>query len=280
MSDLFDPRLRRVDSPPRLLEYVRSVWRQRAFAISIAKNDLRSQNGGLLLGWWWNLLDPLFLMGVYWLVFGLLLAGRRPENFLSFLAVGIFLFRFSQRSVVQGAKAIVSNAAMIRQLRFARALLPLSDVIRNSYQLRWQIPVMATIVLLDARTLRPGWIVLLFVLVPALVAFSFGLALMFARLSDAIHDVGRVIPYLFRVAFYSSGVLFPLDVLLEAHPAEPYLALNPFYAFVALGRHLVLMPVPTGESAILWVSVACWSTLVLVGGIAFFLRAERRYGRG
>ena len=278
MAAIPGPALRRVDVPPKLVPYLRSMWKQRELAVSIARNDLRSQNGGLLLGWWWNLLDPLFLMGVYWLVFGLVLAGRRPENFLSFLAVGIFLFRFTQRSVTQGAKSIVKNTEMIRQLRFPRALLPLSDVIRTGNQLLWQIPVMMLIVLLDARVLRAGWLVLLAVVLPVLAALAFGSALVFARLSHAVQDVGRVLPYLFRLAFYSSGVLFPLDVLLADHPLQPFLVLNPFYAFVSLARHLVLAPAPSPTA--LWVSFLVWSLGTLVGGTMFFIRAERRYGRG
>lgn len=277
MAALPGPALRRVDVAPKLVPYVHSVWKQRELAVSIARNDLRSQNGGLLLGWWWNLLDPLFLMGVYWLVFGLLLAGRRPDNFFSFLAVGIFLFQFTQRSVTQGAKSVVKNTEMIRQLRFPRALLPLSDVLRTGNRLLWQIPVIVLIVLFDARVFRPGWIVLLFVVLPLLAAFAFGGALVFARLSDAVQDVGRVLPYFFRLAFYSSGVLFPLDALLAEHPLQPFLALNPFYAFVSLARHLVLAPVSNPTA--LWVSFLTWSLVVLVGGTAFFVRAERRYGR-
>ena len=76
---------------PNLTRYVADLFRSRSLAISVARNDLASRHGTAALGWVWNLLDPLLMLGVYWLVFGVLLAGRRPDNFLAFLAVGIFL---------------------------------------------------------------------------------------------------------------------------------------------------------------------------------------------
>jgi teichoic acid transport system permease protein len=65
--------LRRSDVTPTLRHYARSVWDGRSLSWAIARSDLQSRHGSTLLGWMWNLLDPLLMMGVYWLIFGLLL---------------------------------------------------------------------------------------------------------------------------------------------------------------------------------------------------------------
>jgi teichoic acid transport system permease protein len=270
--------LQRTDVTPPLSQYVVSTWRQRALAWAIARSDLQSRHGSTLLGWVWNLLDPLLMMGVYWLIFGLLLQGLRPDNFLAFLTIGMFLFQFAQNSVTQGANAITANLGLVREMRFPRALLPLADLMRNGLNLAWQLPVMFVIVVGSVGNVRVGWLLLLFVLIPLLAVFSFGVALVTARLTSVVTDVARLLPYVFRLLFYVSGVLFPLVDILAGHPAERFLPLNPYYSFISLGRHLILAPI--ADPGPLWLSVFTWSAVSIVVGLTFFLRSEHRYGRG
>jgi teichoic acid transport system permease protein len=259
--------------------YLREVWRRRDLAMSIARNDQRARHGTLTLGWVWNILDPLLLMGVYWLVFGLLLGGRRPDNFLAFLAVGMFLFRFVQGAVESGAESIQRHLPMVQQVRFPRALLPLSEVIRHAMTLAWQLPVMLAIVLVTTRTFRfSGWLLFFILLMPLAAMLALGLALLLSRVVAQLRDVMRLLPYLFRILFYGSGVLFPLDMLLKDHPLEPYLILNPLYVLVELARHLTLAP--RADAPLLWVLAVAWAAGGLTIGLLVFRKFEHRLGRG
>jgi len=259
-------------------EYLQEAWRRRDLAVVIARNDLRARHGSLTLGWAWNLLDPMLLMGVYWLIFGLLLAGRRPENFLAFLAVGMFLFRFIQGAVENGAASIQRHLTMVQQVKFPRALLPLSEVVRHVLTLGWQLPVMLAIVTITTRAFRvSGWLLFIVLLSPLAAMFALGLALVFSRVSEQLRDVTRLLPYVFRILFYASGVLFPLDVLLKGHPLEPYLILNPLYVFVELARHLTLVPRP--NAPLLWLLAASWAVVSLLFGMTVFRRFEHRFAR-
>jgi teichoic acid transport system permease protein len=272
------PALISLSEPLTVRAYVPALIRSRELALSIARNDLRTRHGGLVLGWLWNLLDPLLMLGVYWLVFGFLLGGRRPENFVAFLAVGIFLFNFVQSTVTSGADSIQRNSGMIRQVSFTRAALPLSEMLRNLLVLAWQLPVVAVIVLLTYGRLRPGWVALLLILLPLIAMFGLGGALLFARLEHHLTDVLKVLPYLFRLLFYGSGVLFPIDTALEGSPLQDWLAINPIYAFVTLARDLTLEP--NAMAGRLWSSVLIWTTISLAVGMKAFVGAEHRYGRG
>ena len=271
-------RLVNLSLQPTLAAYLVDMFRSRELAVSIARNDLRSRYGTFALGWAWNLIDPLLMLGVYWLVFGVLLAGRRPENFLAFLAVGIFLFRFVQTTVVSGADSVRKNLGMIRQVRFPRGMLPVAETLRNLFTLGWQLPVIALIVVTTTGRLRPGWVVLLLVVIPMLALFALGGALLFARVAHGLSDVTKLLPYVFHSLFYASGILFPIDVILGEHPAAALLPLNPLYAFVNVARHLTILPV--ADVGVLWWSASGWTVLSLSLGLKLFLSAEHRYGRG
>jgi teichoic acid transport system permease protein len=145
--------------------------------------------------------------------------------------------------------------------------------------LGWQMPVMLAIALATTGTLRvSGWLLFITVLMLLAATLAFGVALVLCRLAAQLRDITRLIPYVFRILFYTSGVLFPLDVLLEEHPLQPYLILNPLYVFVELARHLTLTPRP--DALMLWALAASWSVASLILGTLVFRRFEHRLARG
>ena len=54
-------------------EYLREIWRRRDYLVQVPLNDLRSQNAHTLLGSIWLVLNPLLQVGVYFLVFGVIM---------------------------------------------------------------------------------------------------------------------------------------------------------------------------------------------------------------
>jgi teichoic acid transport system permease protein len=124
---------------------------------------------------------------------------------------------------------------------------------------------------------RAGWAVFLVAVIPFAVVFATGVALIFARAGRAFLDVKQLTPLLFRILFYVSGILFPVQAFLSEHPLLGYLPLNPIYAFVTLARHYTLAPQP--HLLTNWASAIVWAALTAISGLVIFSRAEYRYGR-
>ena len=111
--------------PPSPAAYLREAWRRRDFAIQVPVQDLRAQNMGTALGQLWHLANPALLVGVYFLIFGVVIdTSRGVENFLGFLIVGVVLFHLTQRVVQDAAVCISRNLGLIRSVQFPRILLP------------------------------------------------------------------------------------------------------------------------------------------------------------
>src|SRR5688572_2784464 len=116
----------KLGTTPGVVEYLKALWVRREFAIAIPTAELQAQHRNTVLGGLWHLLNPLLQMGVYYLVFGVILdVNRGVDNFLGFIAIGVFTFHFTTKSVTAGAKAITSNEGLIRAIMFPRAILPL-----------------------------------------------------------------------------------------------------------------------------------------------------------
>ena len=73
------------------------------------------------LGQVWQVLTPLLDAGVYYLIFGLLFeAARGVAHYPAFLITGVFVFAFSERSIVTGSNVMRANLQLIRAL-YSRA---------------------------------------------------------------------------------------------------------------------------------------------------------------
>ncbi len=281
------PDLRRLGETPSLAEYLRQMWARREFAVAVSQGELRAQHLDTALGNLWHLLNPVLLVGVYYVVFGLILgADRGVDNFIGFLAIGIFSYNFCQRAVMGGAATVVNNEGLIRSLQFPRALLPISSVLRETFAYGSALVVMVLVLVTTGEPIRLIWVVA----IPALViqiVFNVGVAFFFARVGDKIRDILNVIPYLFRIFFYLSGVLFSVDHFLPrvadrfpGWPLHEMMIANPFYVFVSLPREYLMASQTHEFVPQMWLSGLVWAVVMFVAGLLFFRAGEKEYGRG
>lgn len=274
------PTLVRLGGTPSLPAYVRSLWERRGFAWQTALGELRSQHLDTALGNLWHLLNPILMISVYFLVFGLILqVTRGVDNFLAFLAIGVFTFHFSQKSIVGAGSTIVNNQGLIRSLLFPRALLPIATVVREAMAYVSAAVVMIALVVITGEPITPAWLLVLLAFALQVV-FNLGGALIAARLVDRYRDMLNVLPFVFRLAFYLSGVLYAFEAYVDDPRLLRLLPLNPFYTFLTLPREYLLTGQNHPHIGEVWLAAVLWAGLLALGGLVFFRAGEKEYGRG
>ena len=261
--------------PLPLGAYLRELWLRRDFLVRVPLEDLRAQNAHTLLGGIWLVLNPLLQVGVYFLVFGVIMPiDRGVEQYLVFLTIGVFVFFYSQRIVSEAARSVVVNLGLIRTLRFPRATLPLSATVGQAMAFVPAMVVMATVVAAHGIWPHPRWL-----LIPALLtlqsAFSLGAGFVAARYNHTYRDLENLLPFVFRLAFYVSGVLYSVDHYIDSAVGRAVFLANPFYCFVTVWRWVLAGTPAAGE---VWVATGVWSTATLVVGFSLFRARETTYG--
>jgi teichoic acid transport system permease protein len=302
---------------PTLARYLVSLWQRRHFIGSYATARNVSMYTAARLGQLWQVLTPLLNAFVYLLIFGVLFqASRGVENYIAFLVAGVFVFAFTERSIVTGSTVMRANLQLIRALYFPRASLPLAYVLVELQQMLVGMLVLFAVVLVSGEPLTWYW----FLLVPAVALqtmFNTGAALIVARLGGSMADVSELIPFFLRISRYFCGVMYMITTLSQLPPwGIKLLSLNPPAVYISLVRvalmksyrtnspgnqpysaarcHLFHHPLP-GHSPVpslqaychavvtnddLWVAAVGWGAGFLVVGIIFFWQAESKYGRG
>jgi teichoic acid transport system permease protein len=305
--------LRPSSARPSLVSYLRLVWQRRHFIVAYATARSVSMYTEARLGQLWQVLTPLLNSAVYYLVFGILFqANRGISNYTAFLVTGVFIFGFTERSIVVGSTVMRANIALIRALHFPRACLPLAYVLVEFQQLMVSMLVLFTIVLSTGEPLTWYWLFLVPVLVMQ-ATFNMGAALILARLGAGAQDVTQLIPFLTRIWRYFCGVMYSIASLPATLPewAKNVLSLNPAAVYISLTRYAIMstqrtdapgaqpfnaakcaifnakkIPAlqaychPTTTISELWLAGVGWAVLTLAVGVVYFWQAETRYGRG
>ncbi len=299
---------------PSLMAYLGKLWQRRHFIMAYATARNVSMYTDARLGQVWQVLTPLLNVAVYFLIFGVLFkANRGVEHYIAFLVIGVFIFTFTERSLLVGSRVMHNNLSLIRALQFPRASLPLAYVIVELQQLMLSMVVMFVIVLVQGEPLTWYW----FLAVPVLLLqtlFNIGASLIIARVGADLNDVSQLVPFLTRVWRYFCGVMYSIATLPATLPlwAKEILQLNPAAVYISLMRLSIMETQRTNApgakpySAVgcayfhthltdygaqaychpevtlseLWLAGVGWALVALLIGIVYFWRAEARYGRG
>ncbi len=305
--------LRPSSARPSLASYLDKVWQRRHFIVAYATARNVSMYTEARLGQLWQVLTPLLNSVVYYLIFGILFkANRGIENYTAYLVTGVFIFAFTERSIVVGSTVMRANITLIRALHFPRACLPLAYVLVEFQQLLLSIVVLFAIVLGTGEPLTWYWLLL----IPALLmqaTFNMGAALIMARVGAGAQDISQLVPFLLRVWRYFCGVMYSIASLPAALPewAKNALSFNPAAVYISLTRYAIMATMradapgakpynaarcavftakktpalqaychPDIVPAELWLAGVGWAIVTLLAGVLYFWRAETRYGRG
>jgi teichoic acid transport system permease protein len=270
---------------PGLFPYARQLWGRRHFILAFSQAKLMAQYSQAKLGQVWQVATPLLNAAVYYLIFGLILhsgRGMSHEVFIPFLVTGVFVFTFTQSSVMAGVRAISGNLGLVRALHFPRASLPISFALQQLQQLLFSMIVLVIVAAAFGSYPSLTWLLT----IPALAlqfVFNTGLALIMARLGSKTPDLAQLMPFIMRTWMYSSGVMFSITVMLADKPSwiADTLRYNPAAIYMDLIRYALIRGYgPSNLPAHVWSAALFWAVFMGAVGFVYFWKAEERYGRG
>ena len=190
------------------------LLRYRELFGNLFRRDFQAKYKGSLLGVFWSLLNPLVLLGVYLLVFGLLWKGGTIPHYPLYLLAGLACWIFFATSLQASSRSLVDSAELIKKVRFPRQLVAFSTVATQAVTFGVMTVILLVLSLIFIPEARSTvWIALpLAVLFVGLVA---GLGLLVACLNVLYRDIEHLIAAGLLPWFFLTPILWRFAQLPE-----------------------------------------------------------------
>jgi ABC-2 type transport system permease protein len=191
---------------------------------------------GSLLGYFWQLMRPLLLFGVLYVVFTeFVKLGAGVEHFPVLLLTGIVLFTFFADATQGAVTSVLDRENLVRKIQFPRVVVPLAVVTTAVINLAVNLLAVMVFVLASGVTPRVTWLLLPIPLF-ALVVLAVGVSMLLSALYVRFRDLRPIWEVALQVLFYASPILYAVEVIGN-HTIRKALMLNPIGAILQQTRH-------------------------------------------
>jgi ABC-2 type transport system permease protein len=218
-------------------------------ALTLAVTEFKLRFFGSALGYLWQLVRPLLLFGVLYVVFTQFVKVGGPVAFYPVvLLANIVLFTFFQEGT-GAVGSMVEHEGLVRKIHFPRMAIPVSVVLTAGFNLVLNLGVVLAFAV--ASGVRPRWSWLQApLLVALLAALVLGLAMLLSALYVRYRDVKPIWEVVLQALFYATPVIYAVETIGVSAQVRELLMLNPVAAILEQFRHAVIDPgAPTAAEA-------------------------------
>jgi len=256
-------------APLRLHE----MWEYRELLYFLAWRTIKVRYKQTVMGAAWAIIQPLFAMVVFSVIFGHLVGV--PSDGIPypiFAYAGLLPWQLFAQSLTESGNSLVNNEHLLTKVYFPRLLIPASTVLVSLLDF-----VVAGIVLTGMmayyRIVPSGGVWVLPLLVAQAAGAALGVGLWLSTLNVRYRDIRHVIPFLTQCWLFVTPIAYPSSLVSDEW--RVLLGLNPMTGVVE-GFRWALLGAKTELGGLLALS-ALVTIGLLVSGAVYFRRMERTF---
>jgi ABC-2 type transport system permease protein len=233
---------------------------------TLALTEFKLRFFGSALGYLWQLMRPLLLFGVLYVVFTNVLRFESAAEFYPVaLLSGIVMFVFLSESTGAAVTSLVDRENLVRKVQFPRLVVPLSVVMTGLMNLALNLVVVVVFLLISGGSVRWGWLEIP-LLVVVLALFAASLSTLLSALYVRYRDVKPVWEVVLQMLFYGTPIFYTLDVIPN-ETLRKLLLINPLADVIQQFRHAVIDPSHPSPATV----AGGWAFLLIPAGILVVL---------
>jgi ABC-2 type transport system permease protein len=232
-----------IKGPSALAGDWRRFW---ALTFTIARNEFKLKFFGSALGYLWQLMRPLMLFGVLYVVFSTLVkVGANVPHFPVVLLSGIVMFTFFAEATGASVRSVVERENLVRKVQFPRLVIPAAVVMTAFFNLCLNLVAVAVFMLASGVGPKLTWLELPLILA-VVVVFACGVAMLLSALFVRYRDMAPIWDVISQVMFYISPVIYPIERVLEKRssvfgiPVHRLYFVNPLSEILVQFRHAMI----------------------------------------
>jgi lipopolysaccharide transport system permease protein len=252
---------------------LRELWEYRELLYFLTWRDIKIRYKQTALGAAWAILQPMFTMCVFSLIFGRL--GKMPSDGIPypiFNFTALVPWTFFVYGLTQSSNSLVGSSNLIKKVYFPRLVIPISSLLSGvvDFVIAFSLLLGMMTYYRVSPTLNAIWIPFFVMLT---LVTSLGVGLWLSALNVEYRDVRHMLPFLTQFWFFATPITYPSSLLPESWRA--LFGLNPMVGVVE-GFRWALLGTDTQPGKMILVSSAA-AFVLLISGAFYFRRMERNF---
>lgn len=248
---------------------------------TLAVTEFKLRFFGSALGYLWQLMRPLLLFAILYVLFSEVLALDDAPFYPEALLLGLVLYTFFADATKGSLGSLVAREGLLRKIEFPRLAVPLATVLNALFNLGLNLVPVLVLLLIDGGSVRVQWLEVP-VLIVLLVILSTGLGMILSSLYVRYRDVEPIWDVVLSLMFYGTPIFYTITTVIEKEPALAKLVMyNPFAAILQQARYAVFgnghpsAGDAIGGNALLLIPLAIALAILAIGWLIFSRRAPR-----
>ncbi len=251
-----------------------------SLSLSFIRRDISSRYRGSVLGILWSLLTPLFMLGVYALVFGGVFQARwegassdaSMAEFAVILFAGLIVFQIFGDVINRAPGLILANQNYVTKIVFPLEILVPVALGSALFQAGVSFIVLLMFILFIFGSIPLTAFLLPLPLIPFCLIIL-GLSWFLASLGTYLRDIGQILGTIVTAMMFLSPIFFPLSRL----PGwiQPWVLLNPIALPVEQVRNVVVF-----GKGLDWQALGIYfvvSLIIAYSGYWFFQKTKKGF---
>jgi lipopolysaccharide transport system permease protein len=228
-----------------------------------------------ILGFAWAIINPVFSMVVFSVIFGRL--ARVPSDgvpYPIFAFAALLPWNYFSQSMINSTNSLISNSSIFTKVYFPRIVIPLTPIF--SKLVDFSIAFVILIIMMILFGIAPSInIIFLPFLILLMILTSSGIGMWFSALAIQYRDVKFAVNFLSQILMYIAPVVWPTS-LIEKHFGYWVKLLYGLYPMAGIieGFRASLL----GKIQMPWdlILVGTFSSVIIFfSGLLYFRRTER-----
>lgn len=249
-------------------------WKNRSLIWRMTYKELTDRYAGSSLGLFWALFYPLFLVGLYTIIFTFIFRVRinqgTPLEYSLFAVVGLVAWIVIQEGLIKSTNSITGNASLVKQVIFPMDILPITGILTSFVTLMMGFVIYLLIAIFSHLGII-SWIDFLLPLVILVhFIFSAGIGWILAALAVYFRDLKEIMSMVLLIGMFLTPVLYQDNTIPQAF-RWPIL-INPMTHLINMYRDVLYYgQINHPWSFVIFISL---SIIIFLGGFKFFQKVK------
>jgi lipopolysaccharide transport system permease protein len=194
---------------------LQGLWRYRDLLVFLCWRDVAIRYKQTVLGAGWAILQPVFSMVVFSILFGgfaKIPSDQIPYPIFSFVA--LLPWQYFSTAMTNASRSLVSNQALITKVYFPRLIIPLSGVLSPLVDFAVALIILILMMFFYhiPLTVNVIWLPLFLALA---VATALATGLWLSALNVYYRDIQYTLPFLIQIWLFVSPIVYPTSLVPE-----------------------------------------------------------------